>query len=502
MNRILAFIVCGVPILAAGEPEPITTKCTPPNFPLPTFGPAKVNVRDFGANGDGLTNDTAAINRAIDKCNASGGGDVIFDAGTYVAASIHLKSNIRFLLDRNAVITGARSGYDSPEPNPFDKYQDFGHSHFHNALMWGENIQNFAIVGGHVNGGHIIEGEPKDAAAIGDKVIALKSSQNLLFQNITHESGGHFVYLLNNCTNVTVSNVNISKSRDGINLVSCRNVQIHDCRFSGCGDDTLALKSDYALGRKIDSENIYAWDCYFETACNALQIGAETVGDFRNINFWNIQIARAWKAAVGVTSADGSVIDGLAYHNITVTDAACPILFRVTKKLRSGEQNKKVGAIKNVTISNLTVAHCRKGEQGFPRTCFISGLPDSRVENITMDNVSITFRGGGSKEEAARAAPELDHPLGRDFGPLPASAFYIRHVKTLTLKNLDLRFENPDARPLMVASDVDGFQLDGLKSNRLPGIPLLGLEKIENLSVHNCEGLKDRAAEHVVTATE
>jgi hypothetical protein len=54
----------------------------------------------------------------------------------------------------------------------------------------------------------------------------------------------------------------------------------------------------------------------------------------------------------------------------------------------------------------------------------------------------------------------------------------------------------------MVASDVDGFQLDGLKSNRLPGIPLLGLEKIENLSVYNCQGLKDRAAEHVVTATE
>jgi len=205
---------------------------------------------------------------------------------------------------------------------------------------------------------------------------------------------------------------------------------------------------------------------------------------------------------VGVTSADGSVIDGLAYHNITVTDAACPILLRVTKKLRSGEQNRRVGAIRNVTISNLTVAHCRKGEQGFPRTCFISGLPDSRLENITMDNVSITFRGGGSNEEAARAVPELDHALDRDLGPLPASAFYIRHVKTLTLKNLDLRFENPDARPLMVASDVDGFQLDGLKSNRLLGLPLLGLEKIENLSVHNCQGLKDRAAEHVVTVTE
>ncbi len=276
-----------------------------------------------------------AINEAIEKCNATGGGDVIFPAGTYLAASIHLKSNVRFLLDTDAVITGAQSGYDSPEPNPFDKYQDFGHSHFHNALMWGDRIENFAIVGGRVNGGHIVDGDR--AGNIGDKVIALENSRDLLFQNVTHENGGHFVYLLNNCENVTVANVIIKKSRDGVNLVSCRNVQVHGCNFTGCGDDTLALKSDYALGRKIDSENIYVWNCHLETACNALQIGAETVGNFRNVNFWNIRIGRAWKAAIGATSADGAIIDGVTYRNITIKDAACPILLRVTGKLRSGE---------------------------------------------------------------------------------------------------------------------------------------------------------------------
>jgi polygalacturonase len=127
LKRIPAFAVCAVAFLLARGTEP-SDPCAPPNFPLPRFASAKINVRDFGATGDGTTNDTVAINQAIDKCNSGGGGDVVFSAGTYAAASIHLKSNVRFLLDPNAIITGARSGYDPPEPNPSDKYQDFGHS--------------------------------------------------------------------------------------------------------------------------------------------------------------------------------------------------------------------------------------------------------------------------------------------------------------------------------------------------------------------------------------
>src|SRR5438132_10728279 len=296
--------------------------CPPPNFPLPQFKSASFNVRDFGATGNGEVNDTAAINRAIEKCSAAGGGDVVFLAGTYLAASIHLQSNVRFRLDKDAVISGAKNGYDLPEPNQFEKYQDFGHSHFHNALMWGEKIENFAIVGGRINGGHIIEGDDQQGRDIGDKVIAIKSSRNLLFDGATHESGGHIVYLLNDCENITLSNIVIKKSRDAVNLVSCRNVQMHDCNFTGCGDDTVALKSDYALGRKITSANIYVWNCYLETAANALMFGAETVGNFHNVNFCNIRIGLAAKSGIGIRSADGSVIDGVSYRDISMKGAS------------------------------------------------------------------------------------------------------------------------------------------------------------------------------------
>jgi hypothetical protein len=477
----IALTLCGLTWFAnAADPF------TPPNFPLPKFKDAQFNVRDFGATGNGLTNDTPAINRAIEKCNATGGGDVVFPAGIYSAASIHLKSNVRFILDKDATITGAASGYDAPEPNAFDKYQDYGHSHFRNALMWGENIENFAIIGGKVNGGHIIQGDPK-GRDIGDKVISIKVGKNLLFQDVTHETGGHFVYLLNDCENVTLTKVIIKKSRDAVDLMGCRNVQISGCRFTGCSDDTIGVKSDYALGRRILSENIYVWDCYFESGCNGLQFGSETAGDFRNINFWNIRIGLAMKAGIGITCNDSAIIENVNYRDITIKKAASPIFMLITDRLRTGEKEVKVGTIRNVKLSNITITDVVAGKNHGPASAAtISGRPDSKLENITFENVKITYKGGSDAAESSAVPP---YPKERyqpnRLGPRPASGFYIRHVKDLTFRNVELAFESPDPKSPLVAFDVDGFVLDGFKAQVSEGVKPARFDDVKRLTVKN-----------------
>ena len=106
------------------------------------------DVRAFGATGDGNAPDTAAINQAIDAAAAAGGGTVVFSAGTYASYSIHLKSNVALHLDAGATLLaadppaeGQSGGYDVPEPNPgTDRYEDFGHSHWHNSLIWGVGV--------------------------------------------------------------------------------------------------------------------------------------------------------------------------------------------------------------------------------------------------------------------------------------------------------------------------------------------------------------------------
>jgi Pectate lyase superfamily protein len=486
---------CAFSIFArAVTPDP----CTPPDFPVPQFKPQSFNVRDFGATGNGRDNDTPAINRAIEKCTASGGGDVVFPKGTYLAASIHLQSNVRLMLDKDAVITGANSGYDPPEPNAFEKYQDFGHSHFHNALMWGEKIDNFAIVGGRINGGGIIEGDDADARDVGDKVIAIKSGRNLLFDGITHETGGHFVYLLNDCEQVTLASIVVKKTRDAVNLVSCRNVQMHDCNFTGCGDDSLALKSDYALGRKIESANIYVWNCYFETAANALQFGAESVGNFRNINFWNVRIGRAWKAGIGMRSADGAIIDGVTYRDVSMKQADTPISITVGHRLLSGEADRKVGAIKNIRVSNLSVADQRPRVVGVIRPSLIAGLPESPIENVFLEHVRIIGSGGFKRGGDSPANEETGR---RREVALAAAGLFIKHARNVGMQDVDLSYNAADPRPSLIAHEVAGLTLEDVRLQRFSNSPLIRLKKVDKLQIARCADLPDQTLEHL-DATE
>jgi len=112
---------------------------------------SEYNVRTFGAKGDGKALDTDAVNRAIDAAAAAGGGTVWFPAGSYLCFSIHLKSHVALYLDEGATIVAAspvedHGRYDAPEANAWSQYQDFGHSHWHNSLIWGEGVQNVSIV--------------------------------------------------------------------------------------------------------------------------------------------------------------------------------------------------------------------------------------------------------------------------------------------------------------------------------------------------------------------
>jgi polygalacturonase len=121
----------------------------------PVGGSSSVyDVKSFGANGDGKTIDSLAINRAIDTAVAAGGGTVRLPAGNYVCYSIRLKSNVALYLEQGATIIAAdppssgSGGYDLAEPKtPWDAYQDFGHNHWHNSLIWGEGLVDLSILG-------------------------------------------------------------------------------------------------------------------------------------------------------------------------------------------------------------------------------------------------------------------------------------------------------------------------------------------------------------------
>jgi polygalacturonase len=469
---------------------PESQSCRPPDFPLPAFPSASFNVRDFGASGDGKTPDTAAINRAIERCNSRGGGTVLFPPGTYVSATIHLLSHVRLEIRQGAIIQSAPSGFDLAEPNPNSRYQDGGHSHFHNALFRGENIEDCAVTGGgEINGKSLALFDPKQPDA-GDKMFSIVSGRNIQFDNIRLKNGGHFAWLLNDCENVTISGVTLRGSRDAIDLMGCRNVQIHGCNFSSCIDDTLGIKSDWALGRKIETRNVYAWDCDFDSGCNALQFGSETAGDFHNVNLWDIRIHRAEKAGIGITTNDGGDIDGVTCRHITMTGVANPVFILVTDRLRSGDPAKRKGRIRNVLLSSITVTDCRSGpHHGGVHPITLSGRPESHLKNITLEDITVTYPGGGLAATAdAVPAYGKEYAPGK-FGDRPAAGLYARNIDGLTLRRVSFAFAAQDGRPVLAFADINGLSVEGFRSTQPDGGPLLRMDRVSECTILDSPGL-------------
>ncbi len=221
------------------------------------------NVLDFGAKGDGKTLDSPSINRAIEVTAAKGGGTVYFPAGTYLSVTLRLKSNISLYLDQGAVILAASPSdgykYDDPEPNKWGdslQYQDFGHSHWRNSLIWGESLHDISIIGPGLIWGKGLERGTSKVAGSGNKAIALKWCRNVILRDFSILNGGWFGILATGVDNFTINNLKIDTNRDGIDIDCCANVRVSDCTVNSPRDDGICLKSSYGLGIPKPTEHV------------------------------------------------------------------------------------------------------------------------------------------------------------------------------------------------------------------------------------------------------
>src|SRR5690349_17687804 len=166
----------------------------------PAFDGRIFDVMRFGARGNGVAIDSDAINRAVEAA-AVHGGTVYFPAGTYASYSIRLRSNVELYLAHNATLLAAKPaggrGYDPAEPGAGNPYQDYGHSHWHNSLIWGEGLSNITIGGpGKLDGAGLVSGGAAESQPLqGNKLIALKLCRNVAIRDLTMVNGGHFCIL-------------------------------------------------------------------------------------------------------------------------------------------------------------------------------------------------------------------------------------------------------------------------------------------------------------------
>ena len=508
--------------------------------------PASVfDVRKFGAKGDGQTLDSPAINRTIDAAAAAGGGTVFFPAGNYLSVSIRLKSNIALYLDSGATIvaaeTSASAKYDAPETNQWDKYQDFGHTHWHNSLIWGENLQNISILGqGMIWGKGLVRNgnqsrtkaqndalgnassdpragpfgypNPRDAveSGWGNKSISLKLCRNVIIRDISILHGGHFAILATGVDNLTIDNVKIDTNRDGIDVDACKNVRISNCTVNSPFDDGICPKSSFALGYARVTESVTITNCqvsgYDEgtlldgtykrafrnqngtfSPTGRIKFGTESNGGFKNITISNCVFD--YSRGLALETVDGALLEDVTISNITMRDISnAPFFLRLGFRGRGPKETTTVGALRRVIISNIVVYNAD------PRyASIISGIPGHPIEDVRFSNIRVYYQGGGTKEQAALDPPEKEdtYPEPTMFGELPAYGFYIRHVKGIEMRDVEVSYLKEDARPPFILNDVIGADFLHVRAQRGQDVPMFLLKNIENFSLQQSWPLAD-----------
>ena len=505
------------------------------------------NVMDYGAKGDGKFLDTDAVNKAIDAAAAKGGGTVYLPAGKYLCFSIHLKSNITIFLDNGATVVAADpkvdpGSYDLPEPNEFDAYQDFGHSHWKNSLFWGIGVENIAIIGqGKIDGKGLTRrspgprkprtagetpaslgggsknaasplgetSDPKEMDGQGNKAISLKLSRNITLRDLTISEAGHFALLATGVDNLTIDNLRIDTNRDGLDIDACRNVVISNTFVNSPNDDAIVLKSSYALGFDRATENVTITNSQvsgfdlgsflngtFKTTQEAapdkerptgrVKLGTESNGGFKNIVISNLSFVHC--RGLAIETVDGGPIEDVSISNLTMRDVTnAPIFIRLGARQRA-PAGRPIASIRRLIISNVVASGID------PRySAIIAGLDGHDVEDVKLTNLRFQFRGGGTSADAARAIPENEngYPEPSMFGVTPSSAFFIRHVRGITFDNVEISYDSPDVRPAFVlndAKDIEFFRTNAKLSNTAK---MFALTNVQNFGFSQSRSLSD-----------
>jgi len=413
-----------------------------------------VNVAQFGATGDGLVLNTAAIQKAIDTCHAEGGGFVAFPAGRFLIGTIELKDNVTLRLDAQTVILGSSHASDYRNVDPFIDGVNVRRGE---ALIVANQAHHVGIEGaGTVDGqGPALKAGQKPYT-IRPFLMRWLHCTDVTIRDVHLTNPGAWTLNFFQSRNLIVERVTIRTrttglaNNDGIDLDSCENVSVRDCDIDS-GDDALCLKATSIL----PCRNIVASGCRLSTKCNAIKLGTESLGDFEHIAISRCQIVDTRMSGIALYSVDGSHLQDVKISDVTMDGVTVPISIRLGARLRTfrtGDRARPPGILRDITIQNLRVTGARQIGM------LINGIPGHPVESVTLENIRIELAGGGTAEEAKvqLAENEATYPEYNMFGKvMPAYGIYARHVRGLTLADVQTTVVKPDARPATVLIDTE-----------------------------------------------
>ena len=462
------------------------------------------NITVYGAVGDAKTNNAKAIQSAIDAAHQKGKGKVIIPPGYFLTGPVTLKSEVELHLAQGAVLLGStqRMDYGREDAAP---------------LIGAEKATDVSITGsGTINGqgrdlvkdlfkqlhaGKVQDEQWKTKRPMEKNrpgILVFKSCKNITVKGITIKNGSGWVQDYVNCDGVIIDSIRVESTEywnnDGIDIVNSKNVRITNC-YIDVTDDAICLKSEGSPGW---CENVYVNNCTLRSSASGFKLGTGSHGGFKKITVSNLQIYDTYRSAIALEAVDGGFLEGIDIQHVTAKNTGNAIFMRLGHR-NAGEQ---YSTVKDIHISDVEVeVPAGKPDIGypvegpplkFPHNVFpssITGLPGHPVQNVTLENIRITYEGGAQKELAYFAADSLKalpensagYPEFSMFGEMPAWGLYVRHVEGLQMKNVRLTTKAEDFRTALIFDDVKGLKMDGIvvPNATLPSVILNKVVKAE-----------------------
>ncbi len=375
------------------------------------------NVLKYGAKPDGKTLCTQAIQTAIDFAASRGGGQIVIPAGKFLTGSVVLRENIDLHLARGAVLLGSTVLTD------YRKNKKHERSY---ALVLADEVHNISVTGDGV-----IDGQGRTLALSVDslfyagkldssmyslrlkrpneqmrpEIIEMSHCSNIRISGIALKNAASWVQMYDICEKLTINGIRVESdaywNNDGIDISDCRSVRITGCSINSA-DDGICLKS-HSPGQWVDS--VYISDCEIRSSASAVKLGTASFGGFRNIKIQNIKVFDTFRSAIALESVDGGTLEHIDVYNIHALNTGDGIFIRLGHRNTTGA----VGALRDVTIRKVFVEipfdrpdkkyDVRGPDLEFfhnPFPCSLTGIPEARVENVVLDEITISFPGRGN----------------------------------------------------------------------------------------------------------
>ncbi len=434
------------------------------------------NVHEFGAKGDGATLDTVAVQAAIDACTKDNGGVVLIPAGDFIVGTLELKSNVTL----HVAAHGRLLGSDKIEHYKAGNGIPPGNGNI--VMISAANAENITIEGrGTIdgNGAKFFNGRgdntgPGQNSSEGyfqrPHLFVFYKCRNFLVRDVFCTASAYHCMRILQCQYVRLDGVRIynrvNKNNDGFHINSCQYVHVVNCDVA-CQDDACAL---FGSNKFVTVTN-----CTFSTRWSVFRFGG---GSPENITVSNCLIYETFGCPIKMNFGGRTQAQNLLFSNLVFKDATGPISIGMSGRSRPSEagQPPVKGFVRNISFNHIRATGVAQARQypdmaweqvyrpGETRTCItLNGVGDSFLENITLNDVHVTYEGGGTADEARAEVPQM---AGEYFeiGTPPAYGIYARNVRGLTLGNVRLETTNPDLRPALIFDHVTDAAVNGLSA--------------------------------------